>query len=211
MENLVLCMEKIVKQATRNIADEDPDAEKYKETFAAVRKQLLDSGYTEAVPELFGELCDYAARYLLGCEPKGLVLIGSCGIGKTEGVRRLSAILRIAFVTTEMLISAFGSRDYQDMISGTDFFGEKGRDLIIDEVGTEAIPLVYYGTRYNVLEDVFYARYNAFKTFGSRTIITTNKNLEELKRIYGGRVSDRFWESCRIREYGAPSMRKMKK
>ncbi len=207
---MIMSLSDIMAQAQRNRSIATPPEAEYRKQYSSISELLLKSGYEKRNPELFHELCDYATCHTLHCEPRGLLLIGPCSIGKTEGVRRLSAILRMEYCTVQELLQNFGSPEYYKQIAASDFFGTGPRDLIIDEVGTEPIPLIHWGTKYNMLEEVFYIRYNGYKDFGSRTVVTTNKTLSELKELYGVRVSERFWESFRIREFSGESLRRVK-
>lgn len=203
-------LEELQADAQEEVREPDPVKLAEKERF--VRSKLLKSGYSDAFPELFGDLVTYAARHLLGCQRRGLLLMGSVGCGKTEGVKRLAAILNIEYVTTGDVLEAFAAStsEYLAMIKQPEFFSGRPRDLIIDELGTEPRPFVHFGTRYNVMADVLAKRYEYFEDprAKARTIITTNLTLDELQEAYGDRVESRFWKCLQMATYDGPDFRK---
>lgn len=191
------------KQKKRN-----PDQNKFRAQKAVAEKELLDTGYDKRYPKLFDDVASYAALWRMGFASTGYMLMGGTGCGKTEAVKRLSAMLRIEFVTTGELMEAFGTPDYYRMIRQPDFFSGKPQALIIDEIGTEPRPFVHFGTKYNVIADVLRERYDAFKFHGARTIVTTNLCFEELEEAYGDRVESRCWEMFRSKQYSSDDFRK---
>ena len=190
----------------------DPEPEEFAEKQQMVKSMLLQTGYTDGFPELFDDLVTYAARYLLGCQRRGLLLMGNTGCGKSEGVKRLAGLLNIEYVTTDDILEAFATStgDYVTMIKQPEFFERYPQDLIIDELGAEPRPYVHYGTRYNVMADVLAKRYEYFKypRHSARTILCTNLNLEQLHEAYGDRVESRFWECFQMATYNGPDFRK---
>lgn len=140
-----------------------PDQKKFRAQKVIAEKELLDTGYDKRYPKLFDDVASYAALWRMGFASTGYMLMGGTGCGKTEAVKRLSAMLRIEFVTTGELMEAFGTPDYYRMIRQPDFFSGKPQALIIDEIGTEPRPLIHFGTKYNVIADVLRERYDAFK------------------------------------------------
>lgn len=185
-----------------------PDPEKYREEKAKAEQELLDTGYDRRYPKLFDDVASYAALWRMGFASTGYMLMGGTGCGKTEAVKRLSAMLRIEFVTTGELMDAFGTSDYYRMIKQPEFFTGNPQALIIDEIGTEPRPFVHFGTKYNVIADVIRERYDAFKFFGAKTIVTTNLSFDEIEDAYGDRVESRCWEMFRSKQYRSDDFRK---
>lgn len=62
--------------------------------------------------------------------------------------------------------------------------------LIIDDMGIEALKVMHYGTEINPVAELLYHRYDQRML----TIITTNKDLQQLCSDYGERLADRFKE-----------------
>jgi len=207
MKRTVVTLAALLEEAKKRTSAE-PDAVTLADYTSAAAADLKSAGYTDAVPALFGTLADYVARIRLGVEPRGLLLIGSCGIGKTFGARILSALLGWDFLTSDDVLDEFADDGYQACVSSTDYFGREPRHLIVDELGAEVCPLVHYGTRTNVLLDTINKRYNGWIKLGARTVYTTNLTIDDLQRKYGGPVVDRLFESCRICSFSAPSLRR---
>lgn len=63
--------------------------------------------------------------------------------------------------------------------------------LIIDDLGCEPISVKNYGTEITPITDVIYKRYETMST----TIITTNLDKNDIRNLYGVRVSDRIEEA----------------
>ena len=188
-----------------------PDPEKYRKEKEKAENELLDTGYDRRYPKLFDDVASYAALWRMGFAFTGYMLMGGVGCGKTEAVKRLSAMLRIEFITAGELIESFGSQEYYRMVKQPDFFTSEPGALIIDEIGTEPRPFVHFGTKYNVIADVIRERYDAFKFYGAKTIVTTNLSFDEIEGAYGTRVESRCWEMFRSKQYNSDDFRKKKK
>ena len=174
-------------------------------------KELIDTGYDRRYPKLFDDVANYVALWRMGFANTGYMMMGNTVCGKTEAARRLSALLQVQFVTTSELLMAFGTEEYYRMVRQPDFFSNEPGPLIIDEIGTEPRPFMHFGTKYNVLADVLQERYDAFKFYGAKTIITTNLNFDELEEAYGDRVESRCWEMFRAKQYRNDDFRKVKR
>ena len=204
-----ISMSKLIESAQKEQKTPVIYQDVFREYFESAERALIKSGYDKRYPKLFNDICEYAAHYRLNVQHKGIMFMGGTGCGKTEGAIRLAAMLDIEFVTTSEIIKAFGTEEYYRLILKCDIHG-KPLDLIIDEVGTEPNPYIYYGTKYNVIADVLRDRYDAFKFHGSKTIITTNMPLTEIQAVYDDRVESRCWEMFKIVSYGGCDYRKMK-
>lgn len=162
---MMFSLNQLLDQAVEKAKQKErkPDPEEFRFQKAQAEKELLDTGYDRRYQKLFGDVASYAALWRMGFANTGFMMMGGTGCGKTEAARRLSAMLKIEFVTTSDLMSAFGTSDYYTMIKQPEFFTNQPQALIIDEVGTEPRPFMYYGTKYNVIADVLQERYDAFK------------------------------------------------
>lgn len=63
--------------------------------------------------------------------------------------------------------------------------------LIIDDLGCEPVSVKNYGTEITPVTDIIYRRYETM----SPTVITTNLDKNDIRNLYGLRVSDRIEES----------------
>ena len=185
-----------------------PDQDELKRQMDNAAQELIETGYDRRHPKLFDDVVKYIALWRMGFASTGYMMMGNTGCGKTEAARRLSALLKVEFVTTSELMECFGSDEYYRMVKQPDFFSNKPGPLIIDEIGTEPRPFMHYGTAYNVIADVLQMRYDAFKFHGAKTIITTNLRFEELDEAYGDRVESRCWEMFRVKQYRCDDFRK---
>jgi DNA replication protein DnaC len=60
----------------------------------------------------------------------------------------------------------------------------------IDDLGTEPVNVKNWGTDTSPVIDVIYRRYNSMKT----TVLSTNLNMEMIRKTYGERIFDRICE-----------------
>lgn len=67
----------------------------------------------------------------------------------------------------------------------------EARFLIIDDLGCEPVSVKNYGTEITPVTDVIYQRYETM----SPTIVTTNLDKNDIRNLYGLRVSDRIEEA----------------
>lgn len=209
---MIFSMDKLAEEtlAKAQAKQRKPDPAVFRARKLEAEKELLDTGYDKRYPKLFDDVASYAALWRMGFISSGYMLMGGCGCGKTEAAIRLSAMLRIEFVTTGMLLEAYGKSEYYDMVKQPDLLMKPG-PLIIDELGTEPRPFLHFGTKYNVMADVLRERYDVFKIYGAVTIITTNMTLAELDEAYGGRIESRCWEMFKVKEYSFTDFRKQEK
>jgi DNA replication protein DnaC len=78
---------------------------------------------------------------------------------------------------------------------------------VIDDVGSEAVPVKYYGTEINWFKDFIETIYLK-QTNYSNVIITTNLGGEEIEKLYGYRVRSRLREMFNVIELTGKDLRK---
>jgi DNA replication protein DnaC len=143
---------------------------------------------------------------------KGLFVTGNNGTGKTTSFKIIQNI-SLKFNCKQLW---FPIRESNDVV--LDYNLNKYKDdvirktskgtMLIDDLGAEqqATNVFVYGK-----EDIFIrileARYREFINKGTKTFITTNLNLEEIKKRYGVRVEDRFIEMFNILKLDGKSRR----
>jgi len=189
----------------------NPQKNVFNEELEKARNDIEECGYENRIPALSYEIADYIASARLDSDLRGLLLIGSVGIGKTIGAKIMSHLLKWDYLTTDRILAAFRDEDekgYDELVAATDFFGREARHVIIDELGLEVCPLVYYGTVTNVMADVIRMRYAAWCENGARTVMTTNLTMKEIRERYGIQSEDRLFQMCRIVEINAKSFRR---
>jgi DNA replication protein DnaC len=127
---------------------------------------------------------------------RGLLLHGSCGTGKTKLMQALSHLfsyyesdrnsLRVCSATeiADLSLSKTESDAVKfSMLKTANYVG-------IDDVGTEPVNVKNWGTDTSPVIDVMYCRYNAMKV----TVLSTNLNMEAIRKTYGERIFDRICE-----------------
>ena len=183
-----------------------------REQFVAEREkaaaEMIESGYDRRYEKLFNDVAGYVALYRMNKVKTGYMLMGTVGCGKTEAALRIAAMLNVPFYTTGQLLDIFGTPEYYSAIKSINFFTDKPSTMVIDELGTEPRPFLHFGNRYNVMADVLRERYDYFKLYGAKTIITTNLTFEELENAYGNRVESRCWEMFKVKQYSGDDYRR---
>lgn len=144
---------------------------------------------------------------------KGLCLYGNNGTGKTT-------LLHIVRHFCEKI----GKRDssgnlYSFRISAVSEIsgafmksGESGLETYIrsdrqafDDLGTESIPSMHFGTQLNVMQYILQSRYD--KRFTSFTHMTMNLDIDQISDLYGERIYDRCKEMFNFVKFVGDSFR----
>lgn len=151
--------------------------------------------------------------YGLQVDPlKGLWLAGNMGTGKSTLLRAVKNYCAItADERSPNLPRYMVWRHAKDIASG---YEEEGASylsdlcnidtLIIDDLGTESLTTMRYGNALNVVEEVLSRRYDRKKM----TMVTTNFNMDQIKKVYRERIYDRVREMFNVVEFIGPSHRK---
>lgn len=86
-------------------------------------------------------------------------------------------------------------------------FNQKLVGICYNDLGTEQIPVKFFGNTINVMEQIILNSYDKKVPFWHRHV-TTNLTGEQVKSIYGTRVSDRIIEMFNIIDITGKSLRK---
>ena len=133
---------------------------------------------------------------------KGLLLMGGVGTGKTTLLKLFCRNPRQCFdVISARTAADMYERDGDKAIEiFSDTRNEFGQDIrffyhtvitqCFDDLGTEKIPIMHYGNKTNVMENILLNRYDK----GVITHVTTNLLPEDLEDKYGTRVRSRVKE-----------------
>lgn len=175
---------------------------------------------------VFDLLCAYftgdAAFEAAGYDPKkGLLLVGPVGCGKTSLLRLMMQNPRQRFgVVSCRQVAAKYQSDGADGLSPYEEAHYSG-GVVFDDLGTETMPVKYYGTDCNAMGDVLLARYDRFQAGelrGDYTHMTSNLAVGTaqdapgtltLYGLYGQRVVDRIRQMFNMIAFptSAPSRR----
>lgn len=128
--------------------------------------------------------------------PKGLLLVGRAGRGKTFIASIISSLFHIPFYAAHEIDMAWGENPeycrsvYPEVFSST-------APVILDDVGAEA-GTKHYGNA-AIFETLLYRLYENWKYHGKLVIITTNLSMNEksensVKKSFGERLESRFCE-----------------
>lgn len=175
-----------------------------------MQKKLEDSGYVDDYdPEAHTRLADYLVRLQKG-DPRGLVLIGNVGTGKTFfATRYLRCRLRHAVTVVTKYQELGYSNNFQEWLHRE--YHDKNvdkppEDVILDDVGAEPVAKRYGETR-EVIADVIAERYTYWQKHNAKTVITSNLSKQQFDDRYGRRVTDRLAEMCITVEFNGKSAR----
>lgn len=130
---------------------------------------------------------------------KGIAIIGNVGTGKTKAMEIMNKYLEIDNVfyvknnkQIPLRFQVFNSRQIVEDFAQDGFEGLHKytyfHNICIDDLGTENLNPVYYGTKLNVIEEIIEERYRK----GLMTHLTSNLNEEMLLDSYGDRVYSRL-------------------
>lgn len=126
---------------------------------------------------------------------KGLMLMGSKGIGKTinfliyQRIQARYGELGMRIVSAKQIetnVKIRGEQYIQDLIDC--------KELMIDDIGTESQTFKDFGTDRNLIHDILMQRYISFQRGETITHATTNLNVDLLKKFYDARLIDRMKE-----------------
>lgn len=152
---------------------------------------------------------------------KGLFIFGPPGVGKTLLMEMFQFNPRLSYNIIQCsklatLISQEGEKVMnaicKEVPNGSLFpsvgLGEhkKITGICFNDLGTEKIPIAYYANKTNVMQDIILNTYDNKVPFWQR-YITTNNTAEQLKEMYGVRVTDRMRQMYNIIDIIGESIR----
>lgn len=143
------------------------------------------------------------ARWMLNGKKNSLILMGGVGCGKTILAKALGRTIAANnfcpyYLSMDKLVKiAKAENEIPDLVY-------EDRMLILDDVGTEPKELNIYGNRYQLFNEILYARYARRQP----TVITTNFNINTLTEFYGERIASRIREMFNVIVFKGKDLRK---
>ena len=187
-----------------------PPAELVEEWRGWVVGKLQEMCYDSRDALSFNKLVDYAARYGAGSDgefaapPRGIVMMGSRGTGKTEFLRRFSAMFDVDIIDARDLAWEFaigGATAVNELLMPRRF-----QDLIIDDIGNED-EAKNWGNSFS-LAAIIDKRYRLWSVPGGPlTFFATNATPEELAKRYGNTVASRIFGMCDVIRFSGTDRR----
>jgi len=183
-------------------------AEKYREVISDHYRQK--AGEFRKLPgqqRYINALAYFLARdprfeYELGYSlTKGLMIMGGPGLGKTETLKAVSRNPRTPFSIISILEITDQVKEYGVCELNMN------RNMVIDDVGTEPVPVKYYGTEVNWFKDFIEMAYLKQPSF-QNMIITTNAGGDQIQQLYGYRVRSRLRDMFNVIEVTGEDQRK---
>jgi len=167
------------------------------------------------------QLIDYFNRIRCNLDPKkGIMLIGTPGLGKSIIMRTWSKMTRLSddrfeFIGSKYIADDFMTFGYESILkyscptngarkrldkSFISFYKDsKLNHLCIDDLGSENPNRKYMGNDMNVMAELIEKRYDIYQTYGTKTHIISNVvSSEDLMKLYGARACSRLQEMCNV-------------
>lgn len=152
----------------------------------------------EGRPLVWHSQYDEVADWLEDNEGRGLLLYGSCGLGKTIITRY--AIIPILLEFTGKVVSSYNMVDLQ---KNADEIISKHL-IALDDIGTEETYSMNYGQKRSIFAEIV----DAAEKENKLLLMTTNLGAEALMEKYQTRTFDRLLALTKRIEFKGPSFRK---
>lgn len=168
---------------------------------------MVSHGYDNRDHASFQAITRYMAEYEGGrgqnqspeydMPDRGLMLLGARGLGKSEALKRMSALFDIEMIDARDL-----AWEYQkDGVAAIDAMLSEVRraDLIIDDICNEQ-ETRNFGNSFS-MADIIDKRYRLWCDCGNRTFFSTNSTMAEISRRYGEATASRLRGMCDMVEF----------
>jgi DNA replication protein DnaC len=167
------------------------------------------------------DVTDNLVRYIVqskkfeGDLTKGLILVGSTGVGKTVYLKALSLIMGYSHQFRFKIYTGFEmERIYQLDQSHSDAYplesAMSSKMFGIDDLGEEHTSIKRYGTEINVGIDTLTRRHQLYVNKGYLTFATSNLNIDMICKKYGQRIESRVYEMFNVIGVKGEDLRKTK-
>lgn len=139
---------------------------------------------------------DFVAEWLEDNKGRGLLLYGSCGLGKTFITRYVIPAILLKYCNK--VVHSF---DMVEVNKDPDKVLSK-HIISIDDVGTEEIS-VKFGEKRSIVPEIL----DATEKYGKLLLLTSNLGAEDLIKKYGNRTFDRIFAVTKRVEFNGKSFR----
>lgn len=139
---------------------------------------------------------DLIAEWLEDNKGRGLLLYGSCGLGKTFITRYVITAILLKY--GNKVVTSF---DMVDVNKDPDKVLSK-HIIALDDIGTEDIS-IKYGEKRSIIPEVL----DATEKYGKLLLMTSNLGGEDLIKKYGNRTFDRILAVTKRIEFNGKSLR----
>ena len=133
---------------------------------------------------------------------KGLLIVGSAGLGKTKTIQAISRNLLNPVYIYSMIDIAEEVRE----TGGIDILMNK--TILLDDVGSEQEVVNHYGTKINWFKETIESYYLHHNQEFNKLIVTTNCGADAIEHKYGLRVRSRMHEIFNVVEIKGNDLRK---
>lgn len=190
------------------------DLEKAKKSFIETCK-FVEPKWSNLHKDVTQQLTYYCvgSEKFNGSLDKGLLLIGSTGVGKTVYLNALRHFIAYLNRATFRIYTGFEmERIYQmDKSSfevGSLYSSIENKMFAIDDLGEEHATIKIYGSEVNVGVDTLTQRHQLYISKGYLTFATSNLNAEMIRKKYGNRIESRVHEMFNIIVINGKDLRK---
>lgn len=141
---------------------------------------------------------DKASNWIFSSAKRGLILMGTCGNGKSTMLRAIKRMYghHATYCHAEEI------HEYCKKTQGEVMYKNE-RLLLLDDLGAEPEKCIIFGEELYPLVKLLSYRYNTMLT----TIMATNLGMDQISERYGVRVADRLIEMYDVIFYSEESYR----
>jgi DNA replication protein DnaC len=187
-----------------------------RESFVQCCKAVVPN-WIDKSPSVTDRLVRYCiqSEHFDGDITKGLILMGSTGVGKTVYLNALSLMMGYSNKFKFRIYTGFEmERVYQLDLTHSDVFpleqAMRGKMFGMDDIGEEHASIKRYGTEINVGIDALTQRHQLYVNKGYLTFATTNLNADMIAKKYGARIESRLHEMFNLIGVKGDDLRKTK-
>lgn len=190
------------------------DLEKAKASFIEACK-FVEPKWIDINPKVTEQITMYAvgSEKFNGSLDKGLLLIGSTGIGKTVYLKALKHFIAYLNRATFNIYTGLEMERVYQLDKTRDEVYRLERSIenqmfAIDDLGEEHATIKIYGSEVNVGVDTLTQRHQLYILKGYLTFATSNLNAEMIRKKYGNRIESRVHEMFNIIVINGKDLRK---